>query len=212
MNITEYIKNNLQGFSIRKPAYGQLEYSLRFQLGPDEPSPYDHVTEICNEGYFEEVFNRATTIFEAVFEKEDNVIVIYQEFAWKKHRIRRYNYFFKQFQEFSWGDIRFKKVHQVYGVDHADKWNRAIFEIKAKHINYQNIIRGISNQDFWIRKPSVDGEVLLINTDKNIIYHMYDDRGLDVISSEKKAVQPIYEKYKNWILDYNREEINEIFK
>jgi len=208
----DYIKKTFPGFQIRKPAYNQLKYSLRFQLGPDEPSPYDSDTEIYNEEYFTETVKRASAIFQTVFDDEDNVIVIYQEFAWKKHRIRRHSYLFKQFNRLIWNTVKFKKVSHVYEAEKRDKWNRAVIQIKASQINYKDILTGISNQDFGNREPRVDGELYFINTDKGIIYHMYDDRGMDVISSDKSAIQPIYDKHKDWILDYNRKEIDEVFK
>ena len=40
---------------------------------------------------------------------------------------------------------------------------------------------------------------------KGTIFHIYDDRGADLIAASIDSIQGIYEKYNNWILDYDRE-------
>lgn len=41
---------------------------------------------------------------------------------------------------------------------------------------------------------------------------MYDDSGLNIISSDIEILRPIYIIYNHWILDYDRNEINKVFK
>lgn len=41
---------------------------------------------------------------------------------------------------------------------------------------------------------------------------MYDDRECDVFSFDKEKLVPIYRKFSNWILDYNRIQINRKFE
>ncbi|KLA26412.1 hypothetical protein B4077_2508 [Bacillus cereus] len=39
-------------------------------------------------------------------------------------------------------------------------------------------------------------DVFLINTTKDIIMFMYDDRGSEVITKNKETIRNLYEKYK----------------
>ncbi|PFL24883.1 DUF3885 domain-containing protein [Bacillus cereus] len=41
---------------------------------------------------------------------------------------------------------------------------------------------------------------------------IYDDRGCEVIAKNKDKVRDLYEKYKEWIPDYERESIDSLFK
>lgn len=41
--------------------------------------------------------------------------------------------------------------------------------------------------------------------ESGILYHLYDDRGLDVVVTDKMTLQPIYQNYHTWLLDYDRE-------
>lgn len=45
----------------------------------------------------------------------------------------------------------------------------------------------------------------------NIIFYMYDDRGLDVIAKDKEQLKTVYKDFNTWILDYDRERIDKIF-
>lgn len=41
---------------------------------------------------------------------------------------------------------------------------------------------------------------------------MYDDRGLDLIAADKESLRSIYEKYNDWILDNDIEQIQKLFE
>ena len=44
-----------------------------------------------------------------------------------------------------------------------------------------------------------------------ILYHLYDDRGLDVLGGTRELLLPLYHRFGGWILDYDRERIDRIF-
>lgn len=50
-----------------------------------------------------------------------------------------------------------------------------------------------------------------MNTTRNIIFYMYDDRGCEVIARDREAIRPIYEKYADWLDESNRAEIDQYF-
>jgi hypothetical protein len=77
--------------------------------------------------------------------------------------------------------------------------------------NYKGLLKAKGNQDFSI-KPYVTDGVFFIDPKRHIIYYLYDDRGLNVISNNKEALLPLYNKYNSWILDYDRALIDHIFK
>lgn len=55
-------------------------------------------------------------------------------------------------------------------------------------------------------------DVFFINVTKDIIMFIYDDRGCEVIAKNKEMIRDLYEKYKEWIPDYERESIDDLFK
>ncbi len=54
--------------------------------------------------------------------------------------------------------------------------------------------------------------VYFLNSRKDVLFHLYDDRGADVVAAEKEILLPLYESCKEWILDYDREKIDFLFE
>ena len=43
------------------------------------------------------------------------------------------------------------------------------------------------------------------------LYHLYDDRELDVLGGSRELLLPLYQQFHDWILEYNREKIDQLF-
>lgn len=54
--------------------------------------------------------------------------------------------------------------------------------------------------------------VYFADTYNSVLFHVYDDRGADLVATDTELLRPIYEKFNSWILDYDREKITAIFK
>ena len=55
------------------------------------------------------------------------------------------------------------------------------------------------------------GDTFFLNQRTGIIFHMYDDRGIDIIAPEAAVLRHLYETHKDLILDYDREKITAVF-
>ncbi len=49
-------------------------------------------------------------------------------------------------------------------------------------------------------------------SNNKIMFHLYDDRGADLVASKKSAIEDIYTKFNKWILEYDREKIKSVFE
>ena len=58
---------------------------------------------------------------------------------------------------------------------------------------------------------SLNSCVYFSNSSSNILYYPYDDRGADIVSDNRDILMPIYKKFNNWILEYDRKRIEEIY-
>ena len=63
-----------------------------------------------------------------------------------------------------------------------------------------------------IQPASDNHNTWLVDFEQKIILNAYDDRGLDIISTEKATLQPIYDKFGDWLLGYDREKMDAVFK
>lgn len=53
--------------------------------------------------------------------------------------------------------------------------------------------------------------VFFANTEDEYLYFVYDDRGADLIATIVETIRPAYERFNDWILDYDRERIDRTF-
>ncbi|GMR66388.1 DUF3885 domain-containing protein [Bacillus sp. MN7755] len=89
----------------------------------------------------------------------------------------------------------------------------------ASDIKQNRLIQAANHEDFpglyprLGRKKEISYlDVFLINTTKDIIMFMYDDRGCEVITKNKETIRNLYKKYKEWIPNYEQESIDNLFK
>ncbi|WP_185602288.1 DUF3885 domain-containing protein, partial [Paenibacillus sp. 598K] len=57
---------------------------------------------------------------------------------------------------------------------------------------------------FLPNRLCLDARVYIIEPQSRIVYHIYDDRGMDLVSPDREALRPLYHQFSDWILDYDR--------
>ena len=202
-----FLNDSFNGLRLRKPLFYSWDFGLSFDL---------QVGSTDTDEYFKEVSRRASTIFETAFAKLDKVFFVFMDYKYKRRKIRLGNFSFKQIDNLNSAEISYTKEKGLYEPD--GDFDVAIIKLTADRMNYKNILTAIGNSDFATRQPRLDQngvftakEVYFINIDKKLIFHMYDDRGLDIIATDKETIRPIYKKHNDWILDYDREQIDKQF-
>jgi hypothetical protein len=58
---------------------------------------------------------------------------------------------------------------------------------------------------------SLASSVYFANTEDVYLYHIYDDRGADLVAESKELLRPIYHNFYPWILDYDKKRIDKLF-
>ena len=196
------LSTQFSGLKLSVPLFYKWDIGLRFDLQTDSESTVQpDMTE-----YFEFAHNRSINIFQELFDAEDDVFLVLHQYKWhKRKKIRKGNYVLKQISNISHSDVSFKTRRNLYDPeDHEDIWNEAIVKTKAKHIDHNNLLLAVTHTDFPSRKPHTSLRIYVVNSTKTLIFHQYDDRGLDVIASKTESLRPIYNKYSKWLLEYDR--------
>lgn len=65
--------------------------------------------------------------------------------------------------------------------------------------------------DLGIRPAAIGSKTWLVDFDNAIILHAYDDRGLDIVAMDAQVLQPVYDTFKAWLLDYDRQKMDRVF-
>lgn len=212
--MNQYFCEQFPGFKLQKPIFYNWPIGLRFEIGPNEIELWkDFERKTCNEEYFEVSLARAISIFEAVFGKDDDIEIIYQQYSDGRKKIRKGNFIFKQIEATKTSLAKRSDARDIYELDYKSQcWKRLnISSLFIEDINYKNILLSLIHADFGCRAPSMRGECFFINKTKNIILNLYDDRGMDVISSNREALLPLYKSHNDWLLDYDREKMDLVF-
>lgn len=202
--ILKYIESNFPNLT--------SDLHLRFELG----GAYKNGTE----ERMNQVVTRVTTLFEEVFKPDDFFYIYIKDWGVTEDIMfgnttpeYLYNLLSKQnIEEETFFDID-EDYDEVTSqiIEVKNEYKVRFVYSKLKSVPHQEILEAIGNYEQG-REPSIGQSVYFINTDKDRIFHMYDDRGCDVFGLNKGTLMPLYQKFRKWILDYNRREIDGAFK
>ncbi|MFF2177848.1 DUF3885 domain-containing protein [Lysinibacillus sp. NPDC058147] len=180
------------------------KYWIRFELG---------LVELEGEEYSKEIYHRVLSIFNFLFNKTDTIMLIASintSIEYRGNDLVNIHRFLKN-KKLIYG-LNCKTVPYEYDEEDTEmKTIQYSLKLKKEDIRLGYLFQAISNTNFD-RKPRIEGNLYLLNLSKSTLLHMYDDRGCDVYSLDKESLLPLYHKYRNWILDYNRIQIDHIFK
>jgi hypothetical protein len=210
MLLNDYMNEKFPYLKLRPPLFYNWETCIRFELGnPDENN------EVL---YMEHVYQRSLSLFKSLHSLDDDIIIVAnvhyagEENVLKRRKLKIFNHYIK------YKDVLFKLQHKVIPYVFEDVYDIYDFEThrytlrcKVSDVKYVNLIKAICNHDMDI-KPKIYHDIFFINITNDTIFHIYDDRGCDVIASGKESIRHLYKNYNDWILDYDRVEIDKIFE
>ncbi|WP_025028529.1 DUF3885 domain-containing protein [Caldalkalibacillus mannanilyticus] len=204
------MKEKLFTYIVAKCPNLSLDAHLRFELG----EPYENGTE----ERIQQVVKRVCRLFEEVFNPNDYVYIYIKD--WETEDIMFGNttpdYIYELLRE------HILEEETLYELDEDYDESGEVVEIKKEYkvkisyamvnsIPYKEILEGIGNYEQG-REPSISQSVFFICPSKDIIFHMYDDRGCTIDSDHSDKLDFLYHKYNDWLVDYWREYFDSIFK
>jgi hypothetical protein len=156
---------------------------------------------------------RVPRLYEAVFPPDDTCVLIAQD--WHQNlspaaRQRYYELFSLPGAFDSKHPIGLQSLEAKDEKDEQQTFSLQWGQLPARSFRYTAVMEGIANSDH-ARTPSVSSRVYFLNPATDVIMHMYDDRGLDVIASRREPLVPLYRNFSEWILEYDREQIAKLF-
>lgn len=213
MNITDYLNAKFPGLSLEPPLFYGWKTAIRFELGDPE------LFGIDGEHYLERVYVRAAELFKALHHPEDDIVLVADaSFAkvskGQAHKLNLYQRYIKNKKILR--HIRMEMIpddsDESDDASIAPPWyiHRYWLACKTGEIKYMPLIQAICNQDMALR-PKMKHRVFFINLTQGTIFHIYDDRGCDVISVTPDTLREVYKKYNGWILEHDREAIDRVF-
>ncbi|AZN43803.1 DUF3885 domain-containing protein [Paenibacillus albus] len=185
--------------------------NVRFELG--EPFRNGSKRRIA------QVNKRVNAIFEELFKPTDSIFVVIKD--WGPYEDPMFGNTTPEYLYDLLKDLT-KEEDTCFDIneDEDDEGNR--IEVKHQYqfivlsglvssIPYKRILEGISHYEQG-KEPSIGQNVYFLSREKDILFHMYDDRGCIAHAISVGSLKTLYLKYNDWIVDYWREYIDRIFK
>ncbi len=212
MRLKEYMLETFPNLELRPPLFYNGDIGIRFKLGVN----YDCTNIYENCPYLEGVYNRAITLFQSLHSKTDDMYIVvdvndYADGETFKHKLNIFSKYVKEKSDLF--KLQKNTIPYVFPEDDEDglyKTHRFTLKCKVSDLKYIPMLKAICNQDMGI-KPRIFHRVYFININKNTIFHIYDDRGCDVLATSPNTIRNMYHTYNDWILEYDRNKIDKVF-
>lgn len=212
MRLKEYMLETFPNLELRPPLFYNGDIGIRFRLGVN----YDCTNIYENCPYLEGVYNRAITLFQSLHSKTDDMYIVvdvndYADGETFKHKLNIFSKYVKEKSDLF--KLQKNTIPYVFPEDDEDglyKTHRYTLKCKVSNLKYIPMIKAICNQDMGI-KPRIFHMVYFININKNTIFHIYDDRGCDVLATSPNTIRNMYHTYNDWVLEYDRNKIDKVF-
>lgn len=174
----------------------KVDNALRFEIGYSWAED-----EVPSEKYFGKAYRRAKEIYDYVGFNPD-ILVINTEVD-------------EDITELSRG-LNLPICDEKYSYDIYEEieiipYIRRLWKVKKDDLFILSLISEIIRTDFG-GYDYLASNVYIADSRNYILYHLYDDRGLDLIARDKEKLEPYYKKFGKYILEYDKEKIDKIFK
>jgi hypothetical protein len=213
--IKEYLKRNFAESGIES-VYGN--YWIRFELGGSiKNGSVKRINQVVSRAL--EIYNQTVG--------NDELVMIIQEFPNelfdKNNEYKEYLYSLigtNNQQKF----VKYKGPFEQTYIDTDEFGNKfelkfeddeqcdlVIYKLKRSYLEIEKIIQGMANLEMG-KKPCIPQKIYFLSMITGTSFYMYDDRGCDTWAKSKVGLLPVYLNLNEWILDYNRKEIDSLFE
>lgn len=211
MQVNDFMNEHYPGLELRPPLFYSWDIGIRFELGVEWEGEYD----APNNPYILGCYKRAIALFEALHSPTEDIFVVMDVDDYDDRK--KLSQQLKNFRPYVPKSMLFRLKHQVLPFifpedDEVDKYKTHRFTLKCKtsDLKYIPLLKAICNQDLGL-KPCISHRVYFININRKTIFHVYDDRGCDVVAASADSIREIYNKFNEWILGYDKASLDEVF-
>ncbi len=178
---------------MKKPVFYNNKCGIRFSLSKKENSDVNR---------FLECFSNTRKLFELTFQNSKEIYVVLELFDYEKTKSDNP----RGLEELNKrGFVPGKNFKRSTFHDKEEDFYRYryLFKEQKESPSVDVLLWAVLGSDLGI-KPSAEVDAYLIDEAEELLFHPYDDRGCDIVSSDEKKIMPIYEKLKKDKKDIQR--------
>ena len=187
------------------PLFYNAPIGIRFEIGGDEKIYLKRGK--VNPVYIEQAFKRANDIYQHLPEFDLLRMDIYPDERNYQQRLLN----LKNFTNIGLPMPKEKEIENIVFDEGEYEKEYLYWDLSSQEIDVDKLLTEIIKADIG-GFNELASTVYFVNTKEKILYHLYDDRGLDVVAKTVKSLRSTYYEYNSWILDYDKDEIDKTFK
>ncbi|MFJ7745572.1 DUF3885 domain-containing protein [Peribacillus sp. NPDC097295] len=213
MLLNDYMNENFPNLNLRPALFYNWEVGIRFELGIE----WEVGNHFKNDPYTRGAYKRAVTLFESLHSQEEDVIVVvdvddFGDGKTYKHKTKIFaKYIYEKTLLYKLKHTEMPYIFPEEDEEGKYKTNRFTLQCKVSDMRYIPLLKAVCNQDLGIQ-PSIYQRIYFLNIKRRTIFHVYDDRGCDLLATSPDSIRDIYNTYNDWILDYDKDVIDKVFK
>jgi len=187
----------------------EFQYALRFELGGREFGTDRPIRR------FLQAHERANAVAQSFFGKSSEIHVLLSSYGSGKSDRKRLKPF--KFCGIERSEFCFLSRTAQQDEDHIAEFGDDIYR-------YWDIVKlddkKAISEILWLGTASELGinprfrrssEAYIVDIENGLALHLYDDRGMDIVSIQKSATAEIYAKHIDWLFDYDIERMTQTF-
>ncbi|UXO88929.1 MULTISPECIES: DUF3885 domain-containing protein [Bacillus] len=205
-----FLKSHFPDLLLTPPLFYGWPIGLRFEVADWSLGKESIVLEKAGD--------RALEIVKYAFDPEDAMLLVTDVYTEHEHELTKRKLLV--YQKYVNRKMRYRLRHELLTYVHPEieeimKLERFTINCRLRDIRLRPLLHAICQEGFFtpnqILKGKLGYEIYLMNLSKKMIFHLYDDRGCDLIAADTERLRPVYEGLQHWLLDYDRPQMDQLF-
>ncbi|MFP5182367.1 DUF3885 domain-containing protein [Bacillus altitudinis] len=205
-----FLKSHFPDLVLTPSLFYRWPFGLRFEVADWSLGEESVVLEKAGD--------RALKIVRYAFDPEDDILLVTDVYTQHEHELTKQKLLV--YQKYADRQVRHRLRHERVTYiqpkqEETMKIERFTLKCQLQDIRLRPLLQAICQEDFYkpnqIMKGKLGYDIYLINLSKQMIFHLYDDRGCDLIAADPEHLRPVYEGLQHWLLDYDRAQMDQLF-
>lgn len=203
MKIIKFMAKYYKGLALTPDVFHSLDFGIHVELGEDYYQINDDGK--LNMKRFHTVYRQVAEIFSMLFQKDDEVIVIVNNYPDDSGKIG-YPNFFRRYVKAQQKRYSLRMREFVWKFDEDDVCIQQMELLcKVSELKLEYVLKTLVHKDFRSLKPQLRKkhcifapDIYFINVKTKCIFHIYDDRGCEIMNADEKLYKQLVEYFKDW--------------
>lgn len=200
MKLKKFMEEHYKGLELSLGFYHKWDVGIHVELGDD-----DAINQKLNMPKFHIEYQQISEIIPLLFKKTDDIIVVVNSYP-NETKKTVYPNFFQRYVKDQ------KKKYSLHLQEFNSKFDEDDIFVQQMELyctvadlKLELLLKTCIHEDFFSENPRLKRknciyapDVFLINVNTNCIFHLYDDRGCEIINTDIEFHNELKDYFKEW--------------